>query len=1277
MRRASLALALAALAPAAAGQSLEESLQREAEADPAGLARSAREQGDAARGAVVFFQPRMACSKCHAVGDERRSSPGPDLAALPPGTSDVSLVESVLWPSRVIRDDFRSVRVETADGGSRDGLLVERTPDRLVLRDVARGGELVTLRGQDVARVKESVLSAMPAGQIDQLASRQQFLDLIRYLIEVRDGGAPRARELAPAAELLTSTLPEYETRVDHAALIRDWGAESLRRGEAIYRRVCVNCHGTIDRPGTLPTAPRFAAHAFRNGSDPFAMYQTLTRGFGMMTAQDWMVPSQKYDVIHYVREAYLKPFNPTQYVPVDAAGLARLPPGDTRGPAPGEIESWSAMDYGPSLMHTLEVPGGPHNFAFKGIAVRLDPGGGGVARGRHWMLYDADTLRVAAAWSASAGDGSGRSFIDWRGIQFNGEHQVHPRVSGAIVLANPTGPGCADPASGSFRDDRRVEGRDGRRYGPLPRDWARYRGLHHHGRQVIVAYSIGATEVLESPGLLAREEAPAAPLFLRTFHVGARDRDLVLQIAERVGPTAQSPTAADENATAFDGRTWIEVRREDAFDLTTRDFSIAARLRTRAGGTIFALAQPGPRWTPDGQTLFVRDGRLCFDVGWVGVVTSHAMVNDGEWHDVAVTWRRSDHRVELWIDGRLDREGRLAAKARPPGAVARIGFTAPDFPQPDSPFRGELASVSFGQDGAELARWELAGAVGPRVSDATGHGFDGEVRRGARPDAPVIRPLAAGIAPRGSPAELVRQDGRLRLRIPAGDEVLRFTVWAAAAESGPEPFEPWIPDADRDLEALTRGGPARWPRELETLATRGADAGPFATDVLTAPEVNPWLAQTRFTGLDFLEDGSLAVCSWDGDVWRVESVPAPPDGAARPAAETLRWRRIATGLFQPLGLKVVAGRIHVTCRDQLVVLHDLDGDGEIDFYQCLNHDHQVTDHFHEFAMGLQTDAEGNFYYCKGGRHALEAVVPQHGTLLRISRDGARTDILAHGLRAPNGVCVNPDGSFVVTDQEGFWIPKNRINWITLDRSGRPKFHGNMLGYHDVKDPSDAAMEPPLCWITNAMDRSPAEPLWVESSRFGALDGALLNLSYGAGKVFVVLHEEVDGVRQGGVVELPIAPFPTGVMRGRFHPGDGQLYLCGMFAWAGDATRPGGLYRLRATGKPIHLPLALHAVRSGLRITFAEPLAPAAIDAREVQVRSWSLRRSAGYGSDHLAEKTLEFRAATLSADGRTVAIDLPEIAPTWCMEIRYSLRAADGAPVAGVIHNTIHALRD
>jgi hypothetical protein len=425
---------------------------------------------------------------------------------------------------------------------------------------------------------------------------------------------------------------------------------------------------------------------------------------------------------------------------------------------------------------------------------------------------------------------------------------------------------------------------------------------------------------------------------------------------------------------------------------------------------------------------------------------------------------------LELWIDGKRDASGRLAAKGPLADGVLRMGFTTANFPQPLSFFTGDLRDVRFFQrrlqnelqseeriaatnDGL-AAHWPLESTAASRTAELSPQKRDGQVRQGdaatsGRPE----QPLEAGVLPTlpGAAWDVVQD--RLCLRIPAGEQPLRFTVWlrsdaTAAAETAtagttvPKTATtstvtantvrpaPAVVDPAADLSLLTHGGPSRWPQQLVTrIASLNAGRG-FASDLLTAPEANPWLAQLRFTGLDFHADGRLAVCTWDGDVWTVAGLPDGPE---------LTWRRIATGLFQPLGLKIVDDRVVVTCRDQLAVLHDLNGDAETDFVECLNSDHQVTEHFHEFAMGLQTDAEGNFYYAKSGRHALEAVVPQHGTLLQVSADGSQTRILANGFRAANGVCLNPDGSFLVTDQEGFWNPKNRINWVTLSPDGHPK----------------------------------------------------------------------------------------------------------------------------------------------------------------------------------------------------------------------------------------------
>ena len=200
--------------------------------------------------------------------------------------------------------------------------------------------------------------------------------------------------------------------------------------------------------------------------------------------------------------------------------------------------------------------------------------------------------------------------------------------------------------------------------------------------------------------------------------------------------------------------------------------------------------------------------------------------------------------------------------------------------------------------------------------------------------------------------------------------------------------------------------------------------------------------------------------------------------------------------------------------------------------------------------------------------------------------------------------------------------------------------------------------------------------LWVDSPRWGPLNGALLNLSYGYGKVFLVLHEQVGDVHQGGMIELPIPVFPTGVMRGRFRPQDQQLYLAGMFAWAGNATDPGGLYRLRATGKPILLPIELHVHDSTLELKFAELLEKASISAEKVAIKTWSLKRTEKYGSEHYNQKTLDVHSAELSDDGKSVRIKVDALQPTWGMSIDFEFRSASGQPVTGVIHNTIHRLK-
>jgi putative heme-binding domain-containing protein len=1303
-----LILALAALLPLSAlvvgAQDLESQLLA---AEPATLAAEARRFGDARRGAVAFYQADLACIRCH-IPDEAANLLGPDLTALGDDATDEHLIESILQPSKAIREGYQPVVIEV-DEEIVTGLLVSEDAETVVLRDSARNYKEVRFWREELSYYGRSSVSVMPSGLVNLFSNKQDFLDLVRYLIELRDGGSERARELEPDPALYAvRPVPEYEEDIDHAGFIRELDEEAFERGRRIYERSCINCHGTREVEGSLPTSLKFASQPFKSGSDPYTMYQTLTRGYGMMIAQTWLVPSQKYDVIHFVREAYLREHNPSQYLEVDEEYLTQLPQGEGRGPEPSETNEWIQMDYGPNQVMTLEVGDDGSNFAYKGNAIRLDAGPGGVAQGRYWMLYDYDTLRVAAAWS-------GDEFIDWNSIHFNGRHAIHPRLAGELQLENPTGPGWGRPGEGSFEDTRLV-GRDGRRYGPLDRAWAQYRGMYYHGPDTLIEYTVGETRVLEMPGVVPGRDGPA---FTRTFNVGPRGEELVLQVAHVDEPLAALETtggtawfgALDEHprssvrdteaaaAFSFDGSGYLELTNCEGLNAGEGDFTLTARIRTEEDGTLVAQTSDQEEWVPDGLTWFVRGGRLTLDIGWVGAFQGGARVSDGEWHEVAVSYREESGAIQFFVDGEVDgRVGHLQRKASLDDPVLRIGYTAVNFPNPTS-FEGEITELRFynvalsaaavgdlavGREDADKAlagRWDLSVVAEGRAEDQSGHEHHAEVRSsgdsGARTSVPAV--TVAGVEGDASGLRWSAGEGDLRLHIPAGNDARRFTLWFGARDDldgARELAEAVVIDVPaRDLTPKTRGGSARWSQVLESEALIGADDGPFAVDVLTRPTDNPWFCRLRLTGFDFTDGGDAAIVSaWDGSIWKVTGLSSLPSRAEKEGPRTIpiRWRRIGSGLFQPLGVRILGGEVHVICRDQIVILHDLNGDEEIDWYECFNNDHQVTDHFHEFAMGLQSDEDGNLLYAKSARHALPALVPHHGTLLRVSADGEHTEIVAAGFRAANGVCLNPDGTFIVTDQEGHWNPKNRINYV--EPGG---FYGNMYGYHDVTDESDSAMDQPLVWITNSFDRSPGELLWVDSPAWEPLQGSLLNLSYGNGRVHVVPHEEVGGQMQGGMCALPIDDFPTGVMRGRFHPDDGQLYLAGMFAWAGNQQQPGGLYRLRYTGLPVHLPVGLSAKKASITLRFSGELdRETASLPSNYQLKAWGLKRTKNYGSPHLNEHSLRVTSAALSSDGRSVQLEVPALVPTWGMEIRYELRTDAGDPLRGVIHNTIHRLR-
>jgi len=157
------------------------------------LAIAARATGDAQRGAKLFFKESLSCAKCH---DPTAVAPlGPDLAAKRDGVNDVFLVESLLFPSKVISKGFEPIVVVTEGGVVRTGFQVSEDRDTLVLREANTGKELEIPKAE-IANAVPGNVSVMPSGLVNQLADRNQFLDLVRFLMDVNEGGPHRFESL-------------------------------------------------------------------------------------------------------------------------------------------------------------------------------------------------------------------------------------------------------------------------------------------------------------------------------------------------------------------------------------------------------------------------------------------------------------------------------------------------------------------------------------------------------------------------------------------------------------------------------------------------------------------------------------------------------------------------------------------------------------------------------------------------------------------------------------------------------------------------------------------------------------------------------------------------------------------------------------------------------------------------------------------------------------------------------------------------------------------------
>ncbi|HZO83677.1 MAG TPA: DUF6797 domain-containing protein [Verrucomicrobiae bacterium] len=469
----------------------------------------------------------------------------------------------------------------------------------------------------------------------------------------------------------------------------------------------------------------------------------------------------------------------------------------------------------------------------------------------------------------------------------------------------------------------------------------------------------------------------------------------------------------------------------------------------------------------------------------------------------------------------------------------------------------------------------------------------------------------------------------------------------------GERPREPLLPEGvvrthDIDLRPAPK---TIWPETFTVQGQLAPNSSAYVIDTIPVPYDNPYKALMFLTGVDFFDNGDAAVCTLHGDVWLVRGIDDQ--------LKKVTWKRYATGLFQPLGLKIRTNIVHVLGRDQITALHDRNGDDEADYYENAYNGIRTSSDGHDYVTSLEMDAEGNFYYVDPrGAHW-------------VSADGKRTEILATGFRNPNGMSVGPHGEITVAPQEGEWTPATMI--CEIQRGGH-------YGYGGPRPPR--GVDRPLCYVPRWIDNSSGSQIWGNSDRWGPLQDQLINLSFGRCSMMLVLRQKTANGLQAAVVPLP-GRFLSGAVRAAFRKQDGQLYVVGTRGWTSSALRDGSFQRVRYTGKNAYIPIVFEARKDGIRLKFTQPLTrETAEDTGSYSIEQWNYKYSKEYGSkeysalspDLVGHDPVDIQSAKLE-DPQTIFLRIPTLRPVHHMWIKYNLTATDGQQLRGELYPTIHWL--